>query len=244
MSSAFIDLPESTILIGTVTALQGTIPWIVDGSGYTQPVSGTIAATQSGSWTTGRTWTLSSGTDSVNIGNFPATVAVTQSTSPWVIDGTVLASQSGTWNINNISGTVSLPTGAATETTLSAINGKLNSLGQKTMANSVPVVIASNQNSIPISDLSNAGGTQSALTVGTTAVELKVGASPLANRKVATFFNNSNAIIYYGYTSAVTTTTGTPIQKNQLLGWAVGPSTSIYLIAGSAANDGRITESA
>lgn len=30
------------------------------------------------------------------------------------IDGTVAATQSGTWNINNISGTVSLPTGAAT----------------------------------------------------------------------------------------------------------------------------------
>ena len=34
------------------------------------------------------------------------------------------SSQSGTWNVNNISGTVSLPTGAATEATLSALNGK------------------------------------------------------------------------------------------------------------------------
>lgn len=33
----------------------------------------------------------------------------------------VPVSQSGTWNINNISGTVSLPTGAATETTLAGI---------------------------------------------------------------------------------------------------------------------------
>ena len=38
-----------------------------------------------------------------------------------------------------------LPTGAATETTLAALNGKFNSLGQKTSANSVPVVIASDQ---------------------------------------------------------------------------------------------------
>lgn len=35
------------------------------------------------------------------------------------------ANQSGTWNINNISGTISLPTGAATELTLAAINTKL-----------------------------------------------------------------------------------------------------------------------
>ncbi len=54
-------------------------------------VNGSINSTQSGTWTTGRTWTLSSGTDSVNIGNFPATVAVTQSTSPWVVSGTVTA---------------------------------------------------------------------------------------------------------------------------------------------------------
>ena len=38
----------------------------------------------------------------------------------------VSAVQSGTWNITNISGTVSLPTGAATELTLSALNNKFN----------------------------------------------------------------------------------------------------------------------
>jgi len=43
-----------------------------------------------------------------------------------------------------------LPSGAATETTLSSIDGKLGSLGQKTMANSAPVVIASDQSAIPI----------------------------------------------------------------------------------------------
>lgn len=41
--------------------------------------------------------------------------------------------------------TLPLPTGAATEATLSNIDSKLNSLGQKTMANSVPVVFASDQ---------------------------------------------------------------------------------------------------
>lgn len=34
------------------------------------------------------------------------------------VDGTVAANQAGTWNINNVTGTVSLPTGAATESTL------------------------------------------------------------------------------------------------------------------------------
>lgn len=72
----------------------------------------------------------------------PGTVSVTQGTSPWVDnitqfgsnpvvtgtgasglgiprvtvsnDSNILATQSGTWNINNISGTISLPTGAST----------------------------------------------------------------------------------------------------------------------------------
>lgn len=43
------------------------------------------------------------------------------------IPGTVTVTPTGTWNINNISGTISLPTGAATETTLSAINTKIPS---------------------------------------------------------------------------------------------------------------------
>lgn len=53
-------------------------------------------------------------------------VAATQDTSPWVVSGTVAATQSGTWSITNVTGTVSLPTGAATETTLSALNTKVN----------------------------------------------------------------------------------------------------------------------
>lgn len=45
--------------------------------------------------------------------------------SPIPISGSVSASQSGQWDITNITGTVSLPTGAATENTLSNINTKI-----------------------------------------------------------------------------------------------------------------------
>lgn len=41
------------------------------------------------------------------------------------VSDSVSAVQSGTWNINNVSGTVSLPTGASTEATLSTLNGKV-----------------------------------------------------------------------------------------------------------------------
>lgn len=71
----------------------------------------------------------------------------------------VSATQSGTWNVTNISGTVSLPTGASTEATLSTasstlttISGKLPAtLGQKAMTASLAVVLASDQSAIPVS---------------------------------------------------------------------------------------------
>lgn len=56
----------------------------------------------------------------------PASIVVTQGTTPWVISGTVSANQSGIWNINDISGTISLPTNAAQET-----GGHLESIDTK-----------------------------------------------------------------------------------------------------------------
>jgi hypothetical protein len=84
-------------------------------------------------------------------GSSPVVIASDQSAIP--------ASQSGTWNINNVSGTVSLPTGASTSalqttgnTSLSNIDGKLPAtLGQKVSNDSLSVVIASDQSPLPIS---------------------------------------------------------------------------------------------
>jgi hypothetical protein len=52
-------------------------------------------------------------------------VVIASNQTPVPVSGTVAATQSGTWNLNNITGTVSLPTGAATQTTLAAVNTKL-----------------------------------------------------------------------------------------------------------------------
>lgn len=60
------------------------------------------------------------------VASMPVTIATNQSSVPVV--GTVAATQSGLWNINsltNITGTVSLPTGAATEVTLGNIYTEL-----------------------------------------------------------------------------------------------------------------------
>jgi hypothetical protein len=108
-------------------------------------------------------------------------------------DDVVPASQSGTWNINNVSGTVSLPTGASTEakqdtgnTSLSSIDGKLGTLGQKTMTGSAPVVIASDQSAIPASqsgtwNITNVSGTVSLPTGASTESTLSTLNGKVAN---------------------------------------------------------------
>lgn len=71
----------------------------VDGSAVTQPVSGTVTVQDGGS-----TISIDDGAGSLTVDN-GGTFAVQ-------------AAQSGTWNITNVSGTVSLPTGAAADSTL------------------------------------------------------------------------------------------------------------------------------
>jgi len=124
----------------------------VDGSGVTQPISAASLPLPTGASTSALQTT----------GNTALTTINTTLGSPFQAGGSIgnttfASTQSGTWNINNISGTISLPTGAATSalqttgnTSLSSIDSKIPSLGQKTMANSSPVVIASDQSAIQI----------------------------------------------------------------------------------------------
>lgn len=85
--------------------------------------------------------------------------------------------------------TSALPTGAATETTLSAVNGKLGSLGQKNMAGSAPVVISSDQSSIPISNLP-------------TTVATNVGAADASTIRVSEGAKTFSTSVYRSYVSA------------------------------------------
>lgn len=179
---------------------------LVNASGTTQPISGTVAVSnfpaiqpvsQSGTWTIGRTWSLLNTTDSVNIGNFPASQAVTGPltdtqlrASPVPVSGsftlptgsaTFAAQASGNASLASIDSKITttangvkvdgsavtqpisaaslpLPSGAATSalqttgnSTLSTISSQLpSSLGAKIIANSLAVNIASDQ-IVPIS---------------------------------------------------------------------------------------------
>lgn len=95
-----------------------------------------------------------------------------------------------------------------------------------------------------IADIINISGLNGALVVGTSAVEVRVGLTKLIGRKSVTLYNNSNRIIYWGYSSAVTTATGTPIQVGQYFEWIVGDIVEIWVITDQTNKNTRITESA
>lgn len=130
----------------TVTQATGTnLHTVIDSSAL--PTGAATSALQA---------TANSSLSSIDAGIPAALGQTTMSASmPIVIasdQSAIPASQSGSWNIVNISGAVSLPTGASTSanqstanTSLSSIDGKLNSLGQKTTSGSVPVTMASDQ---------------------------------------------------------------------------------------------------
>lgn len=80
------------------------------------------------------------------------------------------------------------------------------------------------------------------ITVGTSAVEAKVNASPLASRKLLTVFNNGSQTIYWGYANTVTTANGTPIFKNQFVEFEFTEARSVWLISASEGQDVRVGE--
>lgn len=79
------------------------------------------------------------------------------------------------------------------------------------------------------------------ISVSTIQVEVKVGASRLANRETVRIFNNSNTTIYFGPTG-VTSVTGEPIFKNQWVNIPIGDMAVYVITASGTATDVRIQE--
>ena len=101
------------------------------------------------------------------------------------------------------------------------------------------VGITSNGN-LEVADILNVAGQYRAQSVTTSAAEALGAATILANRKSLTI-TPTNGTVYWGFSNAVTTTTGTPIFKNQTMAFAIGPSLHVYVIA-AATTDCRMTE--
>jgi hypothetical protein len=105
-----------TISEQATVANGGSLPSLIKVMGGFDGTNVQVLKTDvSGNLQTGRTWSLLNTTDSV---------ASVQS-GAWSV------AQSGTWNLNNISGTVSLPTGAATSANQTTANTSLSSIDTK-----------------------------------------------------------------------------------------------------------------
>lgn len=177
------------------------------------------------------------------------------------------ATQTGTWNINNVSGTVSLPTGASTSalqttgnTSLSTIataltlgqgsttSGQTGALTLGAVTSAAPSYTTAQTDPISMNlvgslrtqDIIDIGSQYQDLSVTTSAVEAKGAATHLANRKVV-IITPTNGTVYWGTSSAVTTTSGTPIYQSQMVSLAFSSNVTIYLIAASTV-DVRVVE--
>jgi hypothetical protein len=225
---------------GTVTANQGgtwtiqpgntanTTPWLttinqggnsatvsaggalkVDGSAVTQPVSGTVTAnigTTNGlaldatlaKLTIAQSTALGSNTQAL-VGGSVTTAAPTYTTgqinplslttagalridgsgTTQPVSGTVTANQGGTWNITNISGTISLPTGAATETSLAKL---AQTQGSTTSGQSGPLILGAVTTASP----TYTTGQSSPLSLDTTGALRITGSISASNPSVST----------------------------------------------------------
>lgn len=118
-------------------------------------------------------------------------------------------------------------------------------IGADATATETTPVNATATGNLLTADIINEGtGVEGAITVSTTAVEVKVGVSRLSNRKSVTAHNNGSSTLYWGYTSSVTSSSGTPLFKDQFISWDVGPTQAVYIIAASGSHNVRVTEGA
>lgn len=93
--------------------------------------------------------------------------------------------------------------------------------------------LASYNSQLEIADIINSSLSSGTISVSTTAVAARVGASNLSNRKLLTISPQSG-IIYMGASSAVTTTTGLPLYANGIYSFSFSANVTPYLIAASA----------
>jgi hypothetical protein len=134
----------------------------------------------------------------------------------------------------------------------STTSGQLGALVMGAVTTAPPSYTTAQTNSLSLTingdlrtaDIINTSGIYGTLTVGTSAIEIKVGGSKLANRKLVTIDNTSNSVIFWGWDSSITTSAyAGRIFKDQQASWAIGANVTIFLIASGAGNSVHISES-
>lgn len=200
---------------GNLTGLTGTANGLkVDGSAVTQPVSAASLPLPTGAATSAKQPALgtagSASTDVITVQGIASMTALK-------VDGSAVTQPVS-------AASLPLPTGAATSanqttgnTSLASIDGKLASLGQKTMAGSEPVVIASDQSAIPTAAPINSNGSASSTTVSTAATITKP-----ANAVGFILQNDAASTDYIRWcdaNSTASTTVGSVLQPGQDTGY-------------------------
>lgn len=163
----------------TLATLSSNFTTALNGSNLR--VGGFVDARQTGAWSVGVT----------------GTVPVTDNSGSLTVDnnGTfaVQAAQSGTWNVNNIAGTISLPTGAATETSVAAVAAAAS---------------GSNLRVIPVLDTPIASSAASVYTVAGSATSVTLAVANTGRVGVG-IFNDSTALAYIKFGATASTTSFT-----------------------------------
>lgn len=101
-------------------------------------------------------------------------------------------------------------------------------------------LISSTNNQLQTRDVLNTSGQNRAQSVTISAAEALGAGTILVNRKFLSI-TPTNGTIYWGFTNAVTTTTGTPIFKNQSYTIAATDNVHVYVIAAGTV-DCRVAE--
>lgn len=94
------------------------------------------------------------------------------------------------------------------------------------------------------SDVNNKAYVNGAITVTTTAIEAKVGASRLAEREMVRIYNNDSAITIFFGTTGVTTANGEPLRPGESVSLPAGPDIPVFLVATSGSVNVRVQEMA
>lgn len=209
-------LTSVTVTQATAANLNATVTGSVSVSNFpaTQPVSGTVAATQSGTWNI----TNISGTQTLPTG---ASTSALQSNvqsapgTPQTIAMTIQGNSSGVAVPISVA-SLPLPAGAATSAlqttgntslaTIATNSANIPTVGQKTMAASQPVVIASNQSVISVTPggkaLANAPTVTTYATPVTSSAYTTIVASTTSATTLVEIFDSSGVAIFFAVGAA------------------------------------------
>lgn len=231
-----VDIGDVTVNNGS----GGSAVNIQDG-GNTITVDGTVAATQSGTWVLGANSGVDIGDVTVNNAAGASAVNIQDGGNSITVDGTVAATQSGTWNITNISGTVSLPTGAATlaeQQTQSGILGEIATAVHEGSTELVSFIPSGGRVASDVPDLVSAGNGEAVALTTRAAMHVNIRDMTGNDISVATtdFQHTGNSALVQGVpimgqlddtsTASVTENNVSPVRITSARGLHVNPRNS------------------